>query len=1037
MNYQRLNNLTGWAVFAVALIVYLATVAPTASFWDCGEFIACANELEVTHPPGAPFYLLLGRIFALLAPSVESIAFMVNLLSVFASAFTALFTCWITTMLVEKVLSRKAWSEESKHITIMGSGVIAGLSCAFADSIWFNAVEAEVYALSTFFTAIVFWLMLKWERRADRPDHARYIILIAYLMGLSTGVHLLNLLTIPALALIFYYRKFSFSWTGLLATLGISFAALASIQYGIIQSTFDMAWNFERFFTGTVARDGAEIGGMGWSMGTGAGLFLGLIVVVLVGLLVYSQMARKAVLNTVLLCYLMIILGFSSYALIFIRSQANPPIDMNNPENLLTFLSYMKREQYGDRPLVKGPLYNGQISFSEEGRAIFDSVRTKYMVVEGEERYVEDMVVRKYTYDNEVWFPRMHAASRYNARPYGYRYFVSNKGADPDDPTDDQPTRGEDFRFFLEYQIKHMYLRYFMWNFVGREGDEQDDRWESGFEIGDESRYVRGKEENKGKNHYFYIPLFLGLIGLVWHSLHQRNDATVIALLFFFTGLAIIIYLNQYPAQPRERDYSFVGSFQAFSIWIGMGVAFMVELARNRLRELTPWIAIGLASLGPFFMLVNNWDDHTRKGRWVDVEFAKNLLDTCDPEAILFTGGDNDTFPLWYVQEVEGYRTDVRVVNLELLISDWYIDQVRAERNQQVGIPLSLKREDYQGDQGQLLMGFPSQQIPFPVNVAALTERGVFNETEAQAAVDTMVWDFQAKGSARNPYILRKDLVLLNMLQQISQADWQRPIYFTGSMSPENYLNLTDFLRFEGLAYRLIPLKKSELTLNDRFYMGTIRPDILRKNLVDTYRYAGLNDPDVYLDEHIRNLILANYRNAFLRLMGAYEAQHRSAQIRIAAVDSLLEGQNPNRYPELIEEKSQLNIHLNALRDTVKQVYAYGQTVMPTSVNPQPNLILLYQQAEILGFVGLTDEALAAYDQLGPLSIQALKDDIALQRKIDQTHPGLQVCIFSIQAYLNYGKKIKARELADYLKVLTGSPVGELIIEEYEKSQTP
>ncbi|MEM6802320.1 MAG: DUF2723 domain-containing protein, partial [Bacteroidota bacterium] len=651
MNYNRINNLTGWSVFLIALAVYLATVAPTASFWDCGEFIACSNELEVTHPPGAPLFLLLGRLFAMLAPDVETIAYMVNLLSVFASAFTALFTCWTATMLARKGLRNSNWSEKEKIWGGMGAGIIAGLSCIFADSIWFNAVEAEVYALSSFFTAIVVWLMFKWEARADQSDHLKYIILIAYVMGLSTGVHLLNLLTIPALALVYYFRKFDFSWQGLLATIGISVAVLAFIQYGILQTMISLAADMELLFTTTQTRAGEITGGVGMAVGSGATIFAILTSILLIALIAYSQIKQKVILNTVLLSTVMILVGFSSYSIIYIRSGANPPIDMNNPENVFSFLSYMKREQYGDRPLLKGPMYNAQVKFNRQtGYPISDTTGMKYTQMEGVEGYIEDVPKTEYQYEdkNVWWFPRMYKTDRYATGPYGYKNFVKNKGSNPNSPYDDKPSRIEDLKFFFQYQIGHMYLRYFFWNFVGRESDIRDDRWESGLEFADDSRYIYERKNNKAKNHYFFLPFFLGLLGLVWHFIASRKDAAIIGLLFFFTGVAIIIYLNQYPAQPRERDYSFAGSFQTFCIWIGMGMLFLQEVFRKYLRDKSFFLAIGLSIIAPILMATQNWDDHTRKGRYIDIEFAKNLLNTCEENAILFTGGDNDTFPLWY-----------------------------------------------------------------------------------------------------------------------------------------------------------------------------------------------------------------------------------------------------------------------------------------------------------------------------------------------------------------------------------------------------
>jgi len=544
MTYQRINNLTGWGVFLVTLVVYLLTVAPTASFWDCGEFIACANELAVTHPPGAPLYLMIGRLFALLsAGNPGHVAFMVNLVSVLASAFTATFVCWTTTRLAQRGLARNLTAGSGRTVVTMAAGAIAGLTAAFADSVWFNAVEAEVYALSSFFTAIVVWLMFKWEQRADQPDHLRYIVLIAYLMGLSLGVHLLNLLTIPALALLYYFRQFDFTWLGFLATMGIAVAILATIQYGIIQELFHLAWGFEKFFTGTVSRTGQDLGGLGWPQGSGS-LLLGLLLLgALVGLIAWSHRQRRVILNTVMLSLTMVLIGFSSYTLIFIRSNVDPPIDMNNPENLLTFLSYMRREQYGDRPLLRGKMYHAQPKRNEQGYPITEASNNKYMQLPEEDKYVLDMQAVDYVFEEEgiFWFPRMYDPNRYRSGPFGYINFVDDLGENPDSPYDDRPTVGENLSFFFSYQLSHMYLRYLLWNFVGRESDEQDARWESGLEPIDGTRYTPERAQNKAKNHYFFLPLLFGLLGLAWQVLVRKQDAAVIGLLFFFTGVAIII----------------------------------------------------------------------------------------------------------------------------------------------------------------------------------------------------------------------------------------------------------------------------------------------------------------------------------------------------------------------------------------------------------------------------------------------------------------------------------------------------------------
>ncbi|MCS7073297.1 MAG: DUF2723 domain-containing protein, partial [Bacteroidia bacterium] len=555
MNYRFLNNVVGWVVFGIALVIYLMTVAPTASFWDCGEFIAVANELEVPHPPGAPLFLLIGRCFAMFASSPEKVAYMVNLVSVLSSAFTSMFIFWIITALGKKII---APSQENPDIfstiTLMLAGVVGALASTFCDSVWFNAVEAEVYAMSSFFTALVIWLMLKWEARADEPDHLKWIILIAYMMGLSVGVHLLNLLTIPALALIYYFRKYPFSWVGALSAFGISVFILAFIQYGISQITFDIAWSFEKFFTGTI--NNGKTTGLGLPFGTGLTIWL---LILFAGLItgIYISEKRKLVwLNTALISIVMIYIGFSSYAIILIRSNANPPIDENNPENIINFLSYMKREQYGDRPLAFGNMYNAIAIDEKEGQPT-------YLKLSKEKRYVVGEPKREYEYREGASrvFPRMYSSQHYDAGPFGYKNFVKNKGSDPNSPYDDKPTGGENLSFFFKYQVWHMYVRYFLWNFVGRESDIQDYDWESGLELAKLNKMPDFLRNDHTRNHYFFLPLILGLLGISWQVSKSKKDALVVGMLFFFTGLAIVLYLNQTPQQPRERDYSYAGSF--------------------------------------------------------------------------------------------------------------------------------------------------------------------------------------------------------------------------------------------------------------------------------------------------------------------------------------------------------------------------------------------------------------------------------------------------------------------------------------------
>lgn len=937
MNYKFINTLTGFFVFLVSLVVYLLTVSPTVSFWDCGEFIACSNELEVTHPPGAPLFLLLGRLFSMMAGgNVMNIAYMVNLLSVLSAACTSMLTCWIATYFTRNALQEMEVDSTQKVIMSQVAGLVAGLSCTFADSLWWNAVEAEVYAMSSFFTALVVWLMCKWDERAHEVDHLKWIILIAYIMGLSIGVHLLNLLTIPALALVYYFRKYDFTWQGFFITLVLSLSIVLFVQYGIIQYTFSLAWLFEKVFTGTISKDGAQVGGWGLPMGTGFLVFASLIFVSIIALIIYSQKKNKIALNTIAICTFVILTGFSSYSLIFIRSGADPAIDMNNPENLLTFLSYMRREQYGDRPLVYGPMYNSGIVALEEGAM-------QYVLLDSVGRYVEDERRRSYVYEpgSNVVFPRMYDPSKYNAGPFAYDYWVKNKGEDPQNPMDDRPTYGENLSFFLGYQVNHMYLRYFMWNFVGRASDIQGESWESGLEPKAQRQYNAG---NKAKNHYYFIPLLLGLLGLIWQANTKGKDAAIVAFLFFFTGLAIIIYLNQTPGQPRERDYSYAGSFQTFCIWIGMGALFLWEMLRRFHAVISMAIAGLVSVLGPLLMAYQNWDDHTRKGRYIDREFAYNLLNTCAPNAVLFTGGDNDTFPLWYIQEVEGVRTDVRIVNLELLVSDWYVDQMKESKNGALPVPITMNRNEYVGESAIFIPDYLPKTLRLLIQKDALVKQAFLSPEEAIWATDTMEWKVPTKGSSNNPYILRRDSVILNIVQNVAKENWQRPVYFAGLLSQSSFFGLEDFLRLEGLAYRVVPIKSSEKTPNDLYY-GWVGQEQARQNLMEKYLYSELNNPKVYFDDHARGVVIqASYRMAFYRLCNTYADQ-------IAAYDSL---------PEQ-------SVLVNSHRQKVRELLTFMEEKIPGDIVQEEYNTLIFRM-QLLHKAGLLDmekETLAAIESRG------------------------------------------------------------------------
>jgi len=927
MNYNRINNLTGWGVFLFSWVVYLLTMAPTASFWDCGEFIACANELEVPHPPGAPLFLIIGRVFTIFAGSTENVPVMMNILSTLCAAFTVLFTFWITTYLARRMMGLdKEEPQQNQLLLIMGAGITGALACTFADSFWFNAVEAEVYAMSSFFTAIVVWLMLKWESHADKPGNERWIILIAYLMGLSIGVHLLNLLTIPALAFIYYFKKYDFTWRGFIVTGLISVVILGLIQTGIILYTFDIAWSLEKFLVGTTFENGSVKSGLGLPVGSGIAIWLLVLIGGLIYLIYYSNKHNKPVLNIASICALVIYIGFSSYAMVPIRSNANPPIDENNPDNSYTFLRYMKREQYGERPLLRGTLYNARpVAYEDAGM--------EYVLDEETGRYREIGIRRKYEYSDadKKWFPRMYYDQqlRWKNGPHAYVNYVKNTG-DPNRNDDDRPTPAEDLKFFLDYQLGHMYWRYFMWNFAGRQGDVQDMDWESGLNVNEVADMPGEIRNDPGKNHYYYLPFLLGLLGLYWQARKRWSDAVVVGLLFFFTGIAIVIYLNQYPSQPRERDYSFAGSFQTYAIWVGLGVIGLYEIFKKYLKGASTYAAVGLGLIPPILMGVQNWDDHSRAGRYLAPDSAYNLLNSLEPNAILFTNGDNDTFPLWYIQEVENVRPDVRVLCLSYVNTDWYIDQMKQKVNESEPLPLSLDRDQYLGQKNQGWDQGSKQRLSVRLraDTTKLLENNVISTYEVPYVQSPMSWEVPTRGGGNVRYLELKDRVVLNLLENISQEGWERPIYFANTVSRSSMLGLENYLRLEGMAYRITPVQNPLPADPYDFYVGGIEPNLMYENITEKFRYRNLNNPDVYYDENSRRSII-NYQSIFYRLANYYhkEAEKMEADSSITTTPMLeIEGRSLSREQQIQE-----------LRERAENLINFTEENFPYSVvNPGP-----------------------------------------------------------------------------------------------------
>lgn len=947
--YNLLNTLMGWVVFAIAAITYILTLEPTASFWDCGEFIASAYKLEVGHPPGNPIFMLTGRFFANFASDPSQVAYMLNLMSALLSAGTILFLFWTITHLAKKlIVPDDKTMTSARMITILACGVVGALAYTWSDTFWYSAVEGEVYAYSSFCTAVVFWLILKWESVADEPHSEKYLILIAYIMGVSIAVHLLNLLCIPAIVLVYYYRKFSnISAKGSLVALLVSFGIIALLLFGIVPGFVKVAGWFELlcvnvlhmpYNTGVVIYFLLTMSIIGWTIfetfrrnnqlrtrilflcsvalsgmpfltdNIWIGIFL---CIVLAGVIFYTRVSYKLI-NTVMAALLVILIGYSSYALILIRSTANTPMDQNSPEDIFTLASYLNREQYGETPLLYGKTYvskvkriNGEAQ-TKTGKAIYQKdIKSN---PEEPDRYVVTGNKESYIYDDasQMLFPRMHSDKPNHIA--AYREWTGASAAQ-------KPTFAQNIQFFLDYQLNHMYWRYFLWNFAGRQNDIQGHgevdkgNWITGinaidkYRVGDASNLPTEMAENPGRNVFYMLPLILGIIGLLYQAFAGKRGIEqfwVTFFLFFMTGIAIVIYLNQTPYQPRERDYAYAGSFYAWTIWIGLGVAAIMHgltllfKKANIKNELIPATLASLICLCvPLQMVSQTWDDHDRSGRYIARDFGMNYLSSVEPNAIIFTNGDNDTFPLWYAQEVEGYRTDVRVCNLSYFQTDWYADQMKRPAYESESLPISASRDIYAhdkmayayilpindklelsaGDALQFLYSkdprtkntqygeinhIPSNKIFIPVDSAsAVANAGVPAGYESEI-VSRIEPNLHGKNGLYFYEIASLDMINSNIVN-----GWKRPIYYAVTVSNDLYLGLQDYFVLTGLAQRIVPLKSN--------VCGGVDTERMYDNMMNKFRWGGLDtatpENPIYLDENIRRMCQTT-RVMFSQLIG-------------------------------------------------------------------------------------------------------------------------------------------------------------------------
>lgn len=920
LSFRLINRVTGWVTFVIASLTYILTAEPTASLWDCGEFITTSVGLQVGHPPGAPLFMIISRLFAIFAPSAETQAVMINYMSALCSGFTILFLFWSITHLARKLVVKEG--EEmtlGQLLAIMGASLIGSLTYTFTDTFWFSAVEGEVYAMSSLFTAVVFWAILKWENVAFEPYANRWLVLIAYLIGLSIGVHLLNLLAIPAIVFVYYFKKFTPTPRGIIKTGLLSLVILGVVNFGVIPGVIKIAGWFELAFTN----------GMGLPFNTGVIIYVLLIIGILVWGIRYTLKKNMPIWNTILTCFMVILIGYSSYSMVVIRSLSDPPIDENSPDNVFSLLSYINRDQYGDSPLIYGQYYNAPRVGYKDGEAIYyqNKETGKYEVV-GHKPEIE--------YDQRFCtiFPRMYN----DTRPYYPSQYQAWAGRNngPTYMVDGQPvTRpsfGNNLRYFFNYQLGHMYWRYFMWNFSGRQNDIQGNgeithgNWITGIKfldamrLGNQSELPDTLKQEKGLNKYYMLPFLLGIIGMFYQYRRGRQgkqDFWTVMLLFIMTGIAIIVFLNQPPLEPRERDYAYAGSFYAYAIWIGLGVLSLWEFLNRSFKKMNPAVAavvvtgICLVAI-PVNMAAQNWDDHTRAGRYATIAHAKNYLNSCAPNAILFTYGDNDTFPLWYAQEVEGVRRDIRIVNLSLLAGPWYIDQIKRKAYESPAVPISFTRNQYRdGKRDQVavmeryeranmkeamefvasdlpqtkLKGYsveeldyiPAKTLFLPVDSAKVIANGVVKPENS----DQIVKELEI--TLKNNFLNKSQLMVLDI---ISSANWERPIYFGIGMGEDAYMGFEKYFQLEGAAYRLVPIETKEHEFND---YGRIDSDILYDNVMNKFEWGNIKDPKVNIDYFHDNTIgVMKYRNTFLRLAEQLYQEGKSAEA-IAALNKSLE----------------------------------------------------------------------------------------------------------------------------------------------------
>ena len=1068
-NFKLWNRICGWIVFAIAATTYLLTMEPSASFWDCGEFIVSAHKLDVGHPPGAPFFMLLGHFFSLFASDTAHVAMCVNALSALASAFTILFLFWTITALGRKLASpqpspkgkgeptpnpspAKGRACEAMSLTqsiaILGAGLVGSLAYTFSDTFWFSAVEGEVYALSSLFTAVVFWLILKWDEHADEEGSDKWLILIAYLMGLSIGTHLLNLLTIPAIVLVYYFRRHEFTWKGVCAAFGVSVAILAVILYGIIPGVPTIAGWFELLFTNVLGcpfNTGLAVylvlmaAALVWAIwesyqviekptpdpslkgGETTGLNTRTIIsfvlamalagvpfikeswaigIILINVMLIVLFAKKDViparwLNTIAMMVTVVVIGYASYAAIVIRSSADTPMDQNSPDNVFSLKYYLNREQYGDTPLFYGQTYNAPVKLEVKGNMCIPVEKqghAQYAPAPKEDgakdRYVVTGYKNSYVYMDEfkMLFPRMHSGQAHHVDAYKSWADVKGKKIRYDycgqPKTEYCPTFGENLKFFFRYQVNFMYWRYFMWNFAGRQNDLQSHgeltkgNWISGIPFidnalyGDQSKLPTELRENKGHNVYYCLPLILGLIGLCWQLGKRQNEGknkegyrsfAIVFLLFFLTGLAIVVYLNQTPYQPRERDYAYAGSFYAFCIWIGLGVMAIVDMLNRvvkneKARTAVAGVAVLVTLLVPAQMASQNWDDHDRSNRYAARDFGANYLKSCDEEAIIFCNGDNDTFPLWYNLEVEQERDDVRACNLSYLQTDWYISQMKRPYYNSPGLPISWEEKDYMPGKNEVVWVENRLNAPLEVKKAFQflhsDDPRTKRDGEGYLPSDQLYVfapDSQKIMFKKARRFTRSEMMVMDML---STNEWKRPIYFAVTIGNDYHLGLDPYLELTGLAYRITP----ERSADGRHRVNT---EVMYDNMLHKFKYGNMNVLGIYIDENTMRMC-RTHRMMFMELAEALynEGKHDKCLEVLDFAEEMLPGYNISydytsatmaAYYYQLGEIEKANAIMTKVADNSVEYMAWGAS-LPKEQRASSQSTL-QQQLAILGYV--------------------------------------------------------------------------------------